>query len=167
MSITETAALLGNFGEFIASIAVVATLIYLSVQVRQAKHQMSAMGIQARANHAKGVLDPIYMSPELAKIIAKLDHLDYGDFGLSKDETVMFGAWCHTWMQTEQGSYYLLPKGAHDELRKWWLATKPGAEFWERNKGIYDAEFVEYMEGLKRQVDDDQRSSHDIMAGTG
>ncbi len=167
MSLMETAQLLGSFGEFIASIAVLITLIYLAVQVKQAKDKITAAGMQARANHARGVLDPIYMSPELASIFAKLDFVDYGEFGLTKEEMVAFGAWCHTWMQTEQGSYYLVPKGSHDQLRKWWLSTKPGLEFWERNKGIYDEKFVGYMEGLKAEVNEENRSSLDIMAGAG
>ena len=165
MSMTETAELLGNFGEFVASIAVLITLAYLAVQVKQAKHQITAVGMQARANHAKGVLDPIYMSPKLAGIFAKLNFVDYGDFDLSSEEMVTFGAWCHTWMQTEQGSFYLLPEGSNDELRKWWLSSPAGAEFWERNKGIYDGVFVAHMENLKEQLASDKRSSLEIMSG--
>ena len=151
--------------EIIGAIAVVVTLIYIAVQVKQAKHKITAVGMQARANHAKGVLDPIYMSPQLASVFAKLDFVNYGEFDLTKEEMVAFGAWCHTWMQAEQGSYYLLPKGSHDELRKWWLSTKPGLEFWEKNKGIYDQEFVAYMEGLKSEVNAEARSSLEIMSG--
>ena len=167
MSLMDTAQLLGNFGEFIASVAVLATLIYLAVQVRQAKHQLTIAGMQARAHHARGVLDPIYMSSDLAEIIAKLDFVNYGEYGIGKEETVMFGAWCHTWMQAEQGSFYLLPEGAHDELRKWWLSTPAGAEFWAVNKGIYDKPFVEYMEGLRVELELDSRTSANIFAGVG
>jgi hypothetical protein len=34
------AQLLGNYGEFVGAIAVVATLAYLAVQVRQSKHAL-------------------------------------------------------------------------------------------------------------------------------
>jgi hypothetical protein len=40
MDIQAVAQLLGNFGEFAGSIAVFATLIYVAVQVKQAKHQI-------------------------------------------------------------------------------------------------------------------------------
>ena len=40
MTLMETAQLLGNFGEFFGAIAVVATLIYLSLQIRQNTHQV-------------------------------------------------------------------------------------------------------------------------------
>jgi hypothetical protein len=40
MSFVELSAILGNWGEFIGSIAVVATLIYLAIQVRQNSQQL-------------------------------------------------------------------------------------------------------------------------------
>lgn len=156
---------IGTIAEVIAAIAVVATLVYFAVQIKQAKHEITALGMQARASHATGVLEAIYMSPRLADIHAKLDLVASGEFDLTKEETVTFGAWCHVWMQTEQGSYYLLPKGSQKEIRKWWLSTKVGLEFWEKNKGVYDQEFVAYMEGLKSEVIAEARSSVEILSG--
>jgi hypothetical protein len=162
MSLMDFAQLLGNFGEFFGSIAVLATLIYLAVQVKHAKQQLTMAGLQARSNHAIGVLEPIVQRSDLASIFSKLEFIDYGDFGLSKEETVAFGAWAHIWMQTEQGSFYILPEGSHEELRTWWLSTPAGAEFWEKNRGFYDQEFVEHMDGLKRNLEANLRSSADI-----
>src|SRR5690242_2952759 len=121
MSLIELAEVLGGIGSFVGSIAVLVTLVYLSRQVGQARQQMSLLGRQTRANHATQVLAPI-ISSELATIFAKLKLVDYGNFGLSEEESVRFGAWFHTWLQTEQGSFYLLPKGAHDPLLNWMLA---------------------------------------------
>jgi hypothetical protein len=165
MTVTEMTQVLGNVGEFVGSVAVLATLIYLAVQVRQARRQLTIVGMQARANHARGALEDIVNSNELIDIFSKLDFIDYGDYGLNKEEAIRFGAWCHTWMQTEQGSFYLLPKGSHDELRKWWLATPAGREFWEKNSGIYDSDFVQYMEGLKAQIDSENKTSQEFLAG--
>jgi hypothetical protein len=161
----ETAQLLGSIGEFVASIAVLATLIYLTVQVKQTKQQLKMSGLQARASHATGVLEPIVGTSDLASIFAKLDFIDYGDFGLTKEETVAFGAWSHIWMQTEQGSFYILPEGSHDELLTWWLSTPAGAEFWDKNRGFYDEAFVKHMDGLKNKLNTDSRSSANIAAG--
>jgi hypothetical protein len=94
--------IIGIVSEVIASVAVVASLFYLARQIRQAKHEISLVGRQARANHATGVLQPLITSSDLPKICAKLEMFDYGDFGLSKEEAVRFGAWFHTWLQTEQ-----------------------------------------------------------------
>ena len=42
MTITELSQTLGNFGEFVGAIAVVATLVYLAMQVRHSKEAMEA-----------------------------------------------------------------------------------------------------------------------------
>jgi flagellar biogenesis protein FliO len=41
MTLIETAQLLGNFGEFFGAIAVVATLVYLAVQVRYSRNALN------------------------------------------------------------------------------------------------------------------------------
>jgi len=153
MSIAEFASFLGGISYFVGSIAVVITLVYLSKQVKHAKQEVALLGRQTRANHAANVLSPIVSSCELAPIFAKLDLIDYGSFGLSKEESIRFGAWFHTWLQAEQGSFYLLPKGAHDPLLNWMLATPAGAEFWKKNKGVYDTEFVEHVEELRIKME--------------
>jgi len=156
---------LGTMSEVIASLAVVASLFYLALQIRHAKHEISLVGRQARANHATSVLAPLITSPGFAEIFAKLDMLHYGDYGLSKEDSIRFGAWFHTWLQTEQGSFYLLPEGANDSLLKWMLSTPAGLEFWEKNKGIYDPPFVERVEALKDELRHQPQSEADVLSG--
>lgn len=157
--------ILGAISEIAASLAVIASLFYLALQVKHAKQEISLVGLQARANHATNVLAPLITSPDFAQIFAKLDMLHYGDYGLSKEESVRFGAWFHTWLQTEQGSFYLLGEGANDPLLKWMLSTPAGLEFWEKNKGIYDAPFVKRVESLKSGLQQQPRSEADVLAG--
>ena len=156
---------IGALGEIIGALAVLITLIYLAVQVRQAKHQLDLNSAQARAIHLRDLLMPIATDPSLASIMIKAGHPPYGDFGLNSEEAHRFGAWCHAWMQIEQGNHYLLPEGAHDDLLKVWLLLPAYAEFWEKNKGIYDKEFVERMERLKKELQLSQPEYADIFSG--
>ena len=156
---------IGAIGEIVGALAVLATLIYLALQVRQAKHQLDLNSVQARAIHARDLLMPIATDPSLASIMIKAGHPPYGDFGLTSEEAHRFGAWCHAWMQIEQGNHYLLPEGAHDDLLKVWLLLPAYAEFWERNKGIYDDEFVQRMESLKKELQLTQPEYADIFSG--
>ena len=156
---------IGAIGEIIGALAVLITLIYLAVQVRQAKHQLDLNSAQARAVHMRDLLMPIATDPSLASIMLKAGHPPYGDFGLNSEEAHRFGAWCHAWMQIEQGNHYLLPEGAHDDLLKVWLLLPAYAEFWEKNKGIYDKEFVERMEKLKKELQLSQPEYADIFSG--
>ncbi len=104
-------------------------------------------------------------SPQLTSIMKKLSFTSYGVFGLDAEDTIRFGAWCHMWMQTEQASSYLLSKGAHDRLLTYWLSTPWGAEFWSKNKGIYDSAFVDHMTQLQRDLESTPRTAEDLMAG--
>ncbi len=156
---------IGAIGEIIGALAVLITLIYLAVQVRQAKHQLDLNSAQARAILVRDQMMPIATDPSLASIMLKAGHPPYGDFGLNSEEAHRFGAWCHAWMQIEQGNHYLLPEGAHDDLLKVWLLLPAYAEFWEKNKGIYDKEFVERMEKLKKELQLSQPEYADIFSG--
>lgn len=156
---------LGAISDVAASLAIIVSLFYLGRQVRHAKHEISLMGRQARANHATNVLAPIINSPDIAQIFAKLRMLDYGDYGLSKEESIRFGAWFHTWLQTEQGSFYLLPEGSNDSLLKWMLSTPAGLAFWEKNRAIYDPPFVQRVDRLKAELQERPQSESEVLAG--
>jgi len=54
MSLMEISQILGNLGEFIGAIVIVATLIYLAMQIRQSNEQAAA---QSRYNNYKGRSD--------------------------------------------------------------------------------------------------------------
>ena len=56
MSFVELSAVLGNWGEFVGSIAVVATLAYLTVQVRYTKQELSRSVGQERASASINLL---------------------------------------------------------------------------------------------------------------
>jgi len=166
MTVQEWTSILGDVGGFIGSVAVLITLVYLAIQVKQAKHQIVLVGHQARASHAAAVLDPIVRPSELSSVFAKLDFINYGEYGLTAEETVRFGAWCHIWFQAEQGSFYMLPPGSHDSLLTWMLATPAGAEFWKKNKGVYDLPFAEHVDELYARLMSAPKTGEDVLAGT-
>ena len=102
---------LTNVSQIVASAAVLVTLVYLAVQIRQAKQQIELGGRQARADAARGVLSSVSDTEFLAAIFAKLPDFPWGDFGLeSREDTARFSAWCHAWMRTEEHNFRALPK---------------------------------------------------------
>ena len=75
MSITE----LGSLGEFIGSIAVLATLIYLAYQTRQNGHMLAqskeaqtASMVQANVAGWDGFFRPILEKPEVARLYRRI-----------------------------------------------------------------------------------------------
>ena len=155
---------IGAIGEIVGALAVLVTLIYLALQIRQAKKQISLIGIQERAKQIQNLMLPIATDPSLASIIMKAGHPPFGKFGLDPEEAHRFGAWCHAWMQMAQASHHLLPEGAQDDLLKLWLLLPAWAEFWEKNKGIFDTEFVEQMEGLKKSLESNDSDYAEIFS---
>ena len=79
MDLMATAQLLGNFGEFIGAIAVVVTLAYLTVQVRQTRRateiNTEALRNAASAQQASTFIEltrPIYENLEVAPFMLRL-----------------------------------------------------------------------------------------------
>ena len=79
MSTLEISQLLGNYGEFVGAIAIVVTLIYLTVQIKQnanlAKAQLNTNGFDAFSRYRQ-------MSNENAEVVVKMqkgEHLSDAD----------------------------------------------------------------------------------------
>jgi len=78
MDLMSTAQLLGNFGEFVGAIAVVATLAYLAVQIRQSNKLENAESIRTTTqNYVNAILqvDP----PVFRKAMVDFDGLTGDD----------------------------------------------------------------------------------------
>ena len=64
MTLMEIAQLLGNFGEFFGAIAVVATLIYLAIQIRQNSTQLRIVSHQTTLEKHSGLIANVLDVPE-------------------------------------------------------------------------------------------------------
>ena len=139
-------------GELVGALAVVATLIYLAVQVRYAKHQLEINGVYSRAQNSIGILLPMVNDPKLTSLLLEVGHPKFGDFGLEPVDAQRVGAFLHMWMQHEQANHHMLPEGTHDELLRFFLSIPAYVEFWDKNKNMYDKEFVARMERIRTKV---------------
>jgi hypothetical protein len=66
------AQLLGNYGEFVGSIAVVATLIYLALQIRQNTDTTRRASIQMSVESSVGINSMLATNAELNDIFGKV-----------------------------------------------------------------------------------------------
>ena len=101
MSFIEITAVLGNLGEFIGSIAVLATLIYLAVQVKYSRDLLEenrkialSQVYQARATSRKDQLKMVATSEHIAPVILK--YQDQGLASLDKEEQLRLQAFYTT-----------------------------------------------------------------------
>jgi len=159
---------LADLSEIASAIAVLVTLAYLAVQVKQANEQLFLAARQARADAAREILASVSETEYLAPIFAKMKDFSWVDFGLeSKEDTARIAAWCHAWMRTEEHNYGALAgeeRATQDQLLLMWLSTSWGVGFWQQVKGVYDAGFVTYMDELERRLLADPRSTWDLFS---
>lgn len=171
MSFVEASEVLGNLGEFIASIVVLGTLVYLLIQIRQAREQIRLFGQRHRADAARDVLTSISDSPELARIFATLGEWSFPDFGLDSDEdTIRWTCWCHAWMRTEEMNFRMnspTERETQRQLLMAWLSTSWGRKFWIANRAIYDADFAALADRLHETILEEDRASAELLASRG
>lgn len=140
MSVME----LGALGEFLGSIGVIVTLIYLAIQVRQNTRSMDeaqkialADNYVARVNQIEQSSRSLALSDHLADIIAK--GREQGPSSLSPEEERRFRAWVLAQFHRVDSQWYQLQKGMLDEEGRWmfeWVVNQ-SAETW-KELGLLD-----------------------------
>ena len=142
--------------ELIAAVAILITLVYLAIQIRQAKEQISLAGQRHRADAARDVLSSVSDSPYLAPILAKLGGFPWGDNGLDEtQDSVRLFMWCRAWTRTEEMNFRMSSpeqRATQDQLLRGWLSVPWAAQFWTQNRAIYDADFADRMDTLLDEV---------------
>jgi hypothetical protein len=142
--------------DLLAAVAVLVTLVYVAVQVRQAKDQLELSAQRHRADAAREVMLSVSESPELVAALHQLGGFNWGDFGLADpQDTVRVASWCHAWMRTEELNFRMnssVQRKTQEELLKMWLSVPWAAKFWIDNRSIYDVDFAARMDALLKGV---------------
>lgn len=142
---------LGNLGDFIGGVAVVITLIYLSIQIRRNVNSIQAANIQSASHGIAEVMELIVSDTELLKLYSA----GARDFeSLSNEDRLRFasllGVILHRFenlvAQTNRG---FLPaeswEGAKNRLRG--TFALPGTQdWWNRGKHVFNRELQDWVE---------------------
>ena len=149
----QVSTLLGNFGEFLGAIAVVLTLVYLAIQVRQNTRALKASTFQSISSELGQNVQPLLQTPDLVPIAIK---------GMTEPDTLtaderlklqmlylaMFRRYESVYVQTELGSINReFVEGAELALLSN-MNHKFGREWWEAAKPIFYKPFVTHIESL-------------------
>lgn len=149
----EFAQLLGSYGEFVGALAVVITLGYLAVQIRQntrnVEENVRALRLRAADSTVESFSryrDRISQSDMAAlfvsgmKDFAGLSEPDQVRFGAIMDE-YMFSYWS-VFMRTQEGTYQSADWNAHLGAIEQTLSRPGAAEWWRDRKQVYPPNFV-------------------------
>jgi hypothetical protein len=148
------AQMLGNYGEFIGAIAVVATLAYLAVQVRQQNRESRAKSVHEILSGFRDA-QAVFGDREVAELAAKMLHVDGLD-SLTDVEVLrvinlvmpMFRVW-------EEAFHYYTSRRLDPEI---WeaivaqnlqvLGMKWGREVWALRRHVFTKRFAEFVDTL-------------------
>lgn len=112
MTLTETAKLLGNFGEFLGSIGVIVTLIYLAVQIRSNTSATRAnASFQATHSWAEVTQRLAALPDDQFEPITKLFEPDLTASDLTAKEYERVRLTCRNIYQRLEGQCYLYKYG--------------------------------------------------------
>ena len=150
MTLVEMAQLLGNFGEFVGAIAVVATLIYLTTQIRQNTSALQSAAAQAVHDNFAAWYSSAQGDPSLLSISTK-GLRDYS--GLSVTERAQFIAQFMAFCSHHQDAFYKWQEGSlSPELWRGWeyvsmqLFLSPGGkDFWDERYFMFADAFQTYV----------------------
>ena len=151
MSILE----LGALGEFVGAIAVVVTLIYLTLQIRQNTDIVKESNMRSQTDRAIGHSRFVVATPGLTSVFRRgCEDLS----SLDDDERWMFGTFMYSMFQGFQETYHLHLKSRTEEF--YWnqlrdatmvyLGRPGGKEWWFgiSERPMLDESFVVYVNGL-------------------
>ena len=139
-------------GEILGAIAVVATLLYLSKQIRQ-----NSMAVQVSAEQWNRWSEILASSHDLAEIVAR-GNRSYID--LPDADSLRYGAYAQMFFDNAE-SYRTLVQD-HDvdkdmsvieEIVRRRIRSKGMSEWWDENTADYDDAFVAWINGLRSQSD--------------
>ncbi len=142
---------LGNLGEFVAAVAVVVSLIYLALQIRQNTRSVRDSAYQGVANSVGELTKLFGTNPQIIAVFRKGSR---SPDDLSEDEWFQFSNLVHTIMNNFQTFHRMRERGLLDDSV--WTPTVrnlraqmqvPGfQEWWKRNPIEFTTSFTEYIE---------------------
>ena len=158
------AQLLGNYGEFVGSIAVFATLVYLSVQVRQS-HKSTKADVNLRLNDEIANLNrDVYLYPEFAALVHKSYQMESLD-ELSGEEAQRMSRYFATVLNRARQIYELNKEQVINQetgdmgstYLKMFLGRPIFVSAWTTLKDWYPTEFADYVEQLVEEAREQSR----------
>jgi hypothetical protein len=139
---------LANAGEFIGGIAVVVSLVYLAIQIRQ------------NTQYTRLQLQHMIKGDAIALRRAVIESPDFGDFlaraivdfdSLSPGERIRFNMGCANVLEHQQQMFLLRDQLASDwdsqeQVIRGYFALEPFRRWWASGRAMLAREFVEYVE---------------------
>lgn len=141
---------LASIGPFVSAIAVLISLIYVSIQVRQAHHNQQASIRQGRSTRIVGLFIEA-SNPSVADAVAKGIA---GAEDISSTQLEQFRYYCMAHISHAEDSFYQYQAGLLNEAAfetfvgalKGWFRSPGIRAVWKGTRNAFAGEFVEFMD---------------------
>jgi len=152
LSISE----LGSLGEFVGSVAVLATLVILVFQVRGARAEISSQTRREIKRQNNETWHQLIQNPNLLDIHVRAQR-DYN--GLTETEKLTWTTWMYTWITQTEDLWISRKQGVIDPetLARYVLGVSlvlrsPGGRVvWPTIQGFYDRQFVDELDRVIKE----------------
>ena len=142
-----TIAELGAIGELVGGVAVIASLVYVGLQIRQSNEVAKAESVRELTTEM-GRISMKTCNPALAAILRRA----VADFrGLAKDDQLMAAGWLGGLFTCAQAVHAARSSSRPSKIERWcasWVAGAGLAISWESAKNNYSRGFVEVIDSL-------------------
>jgi len=157
MDLMDTAQLLGNFGELVGAIAVVATLIYLAIQINHNTRAVKASVLEATGSRSMDLAKFVANDPELSRIVitAMATSTELEEIDSFRLQLIFTAAMRSYEITVAHGSTDFLDSTHYSGLRNnmtGWVTSSYFADWWENAQTNFSAE-------LRAQVKEDMKNS--------
>jgi hypothetical protein len=146
----------GVLAEVVGALAVVVTLGYLAVQIRQNTKAIKATSHHAVTDSFNALNVSVFQDPEVGRLW-RLGHSGYSN--LTEDEQVSFSFMMLAYIRIFETLYYQRNLGtmeeqlflAEEKSAEWMIAQPGFREWWSSNPISFSAEFRSYMNDMVRK----------------
>jgi hypothetical protein len=152
---------LGNIGEFVAAIGVIASLIYLAVQIRQNTAQLvqnaDEFRISFRQHQQKLAVDfnnMIFSNRDVGELIARArsdwDSLDVAD-------RHRWNAFLNSFLRVHEARHQFEAEGLgvmeEPVGLRYFLDVPAVRDFWREIRGMYESSFRDYIDSMVSEIE--------------
>jgi hypothetical protein len=149
---------LGNVGEFLGAVAVLGSLIYLALQIRQNTTTVRAGTSAVISESLAHVLEVVGSDPKTARLWIRGFG---GDPSLDPEDVLQFGFLFGSYMRRVENAYYQQLRGfvdsQHWQTTERTLSILMGSEgargWWARSRHIYSDLFAAYVDNCIAERD--------------
>jgi len=144
---------LGALGEFVGSMAVLVTLVYLAVQVHQTKRAVQSASLQTGIATMTQNSQTVFADRKLSEVVVKgffdddLDSTDWFRFGLCM--TSMFHVFQQYFLDSEKGLGDLRTWAGEERAMRDLLSQPGVARWWREMPGLpFSDEFTSHVDAI-------------------